>query len=160
MRLLLSLCLLAVFSSCDTMAQPSEALHYSEVDVRPEPIEGFDAFSASIEYPELARRADIEGTVLVHLTVDRNGSVVYEPPEYEDERVLNAVSGFPACYGDPGGNTCETSLRAIRAALLTPAFEGTEKVSVEECFAFEVPWLPEGKGNSSVPTRIRVSPCP
>lgn len=160
MRLLLPLCLFILFSSGDAAAQSSAPVPYYEVDVRPEPIEGFKAFSSSVEYPELARRAGIEGTVLAYFTVDEDGVVVSEPAEYgEDGQVTSRDREFPVCYEDPGGNTCETSLRAIRSARLTPASVGDERVPVQECFTFEY-WLPEGKGSSSVPTRVRVSPCP
>ncbi|MEP0545600.1 MAG: energy transducer TonB [Rhodothermales bacterium] len=149
MRLLLLLCLFVLLSGCDTTAQPSEPIHYSEVAVRPVPIEGFEAFSASVEYPELARRAGIGGTVIIHFTANEDGSVV---STYDSD-----VRRGPVCVSDPGGNTCQNSLIPLRAALLTPAYVRGEKVSVNECFAFEYEIM---EGPAGRQTNIRVSHCP
>lgn len=147
MRLLLSLCLFTLFSGCDTTTQPSEPLHYSEVDVRPEPIEGFEAFSDTIEYPELAIRAGLEGPAILHFTVD------------EDGNVIDTGNGSPVCVSDIGGNTCESSRTPLLEALLRPALFGEERVPVAECFVFDYR-LPEGGSGPNVPTRITVSHCP
>jgi hypothetical protein len=113
------------------------------------PIEGFEAFSASVEYPELARRAGIGGTVIVHFIANEDGSVV-------STDASDARRG-PVCVSDPGGNTCESSLDPLRAALLTPAYVRGEKVSVDECFAFEYE-ITEGPAGRQ--TSIRVAHCP
>ncbi len=49
---------------------------YVAVEQMPEPIGGIQAIQANIVYPEIAKRAGIEGTVYIEVFVDENGTVV------------------------------------------------------------------------------------
>jgi TonB family protein len=64
----------------------------------------YDAFKASVVYPEEARKQDIEGTVLIHVLIGTDGA----PLKYH---VLQAAEPL----------LVEASLTAIKAARFTPA---------------------------------------
>jgi TonB family protein len=119
-RSFLLLLSLFAFVCCDSTAQPSGPVHYSEVDIRPEPIGGFKAFSDQVRFPEMARRTGIRGAVTVHFLVDPNG------------QATEAV-----CVADPGVQMCEESLRATRDAGMTPGQLDGRPVAVRECYSFD-----------------------
>ena len=83
------------------------------VEDPPELIGGLEGLQSRIQYPELARRAGIEGTVFVQFVVDENGNVV-----------------DPVCVREPGGGTCEEALRAVRAAKFEPGRQRGKPVKV------------------------------
>ena len=83
------------------------------VEDPPELIGGLDGLQQRIQYPELARRAGIEGTVFVQFVVDENGRVV-----------------DPVCVREPGGGTCEEALRAVRASEFRPGRQRGRAVKV------------------------------
>ena len=134
MRLLLSFCLLLLLSSYDSTAQPSEPVPYSEVDLRTEPSDGFDKLEARTRYPELARRAGIGGTVRAEFFVDERG--------YAADAV---------CASDPGGQTCEEALRAIRETYFRLAEVEGKPVASRECYEFHFNRAAEA---------VSVAPCP
>ena len=49
--------------------------HYVVVEQMPELIGGLSAIQAKVRYPEIARKANVEGRVIVQLIVDENGNV-------------------------------------------------------------------------------------
>lgn len=79
----------------------------------PNESEGLRLLQSRIQYPELARRAGIEGTVFVQFVVDEEGNVV-----------------DPVCVRDPGGNTCEEALRAVRDSKFKPGRQRGKPVKV------------------------------
>ncbi len=79
----------------------------------PNEAEGLRQLQSRIQYPEMARRAGIEGTVFVQFVVDENGNV-----------------NNPVCARDPGGNTCEEALRAVREAKFKPGRQRGKPVKV------------------------------
>lgn len=151
MRVLFCLSIFLFLSGCDTADTPPEPVHYSEVDIRPAPDGGFEALAASVRYPELARRAGLEGFVYIHFVVERDGSVV-------QTRRSDTIRG-PVCHEDIGGQTCEASLIPTRAAMFTPGYLEGDEVIVQECVRFEFR-LPEGPGSSPPAEDITASPCP
>ena len=77
-------------------AVPSDDEVYELADVQPELIGGFPALYAFVEYPEFARRAGIEGQVVVQFVVDEAGAVtdavaLRSPNELLSEAALEAV---------------------------------------------------------------------
>ncbi len=53
-----------------------EEAYFVTVEDLPEPIGGMAAIQANVIYPEIARRAGIEGIVYVEVFIDENGTVV------------------------------------------------------------------------------------
>ena len=83
------------------------------VEDPPELIGGLPGLQQRIQYPELARRAGIEGTVFVQFVVDEQGRV-----------------NDPVCVRDPGGGTCEEALKAVRASEFKPGKQRGKPVKV------------------------------
>ena len=83
------------------------------VENPPELIGGLEGLQQRITYPELARRAGIEGTVFVQFVVDENGRV-----------------NDPVCVRDPGGGTCDEALKAVRASEFKPGKQRGKPVKV------------------------------
>ena len=134
MRLLLPLCALFLLSSSDAPAQHSESVHFSEVDLRTEPSDGFDKLEARTRYPELARRAGIGGTVRAEFFVDEGG--------YAADAV---------CASDPGGQTCEEALTAVRETYFRLAEVKGKPVASRECYKFHFDHAAEA---------VSIAPCP
>jgi protein TonB len=93
--------------------EPEEPEIFVIVENPPELIGGLEGLQQRIQYPELARRAGIEGTVFVQFVVDENGNV-------QD----------PVCVRDPGGQTCEEALRAVSASKFQPGKQRGKPVKV------------------------------
>ena len=93
--------------------EPEEPEIFVIVENPPELIGGLEGLQQRIQYPELARRAGIEGTVFVQFVVDEQGNV-------QD----------PVCVRDPGGQTCEEALRAVRTSKFKPGRQRGQPVKV------------------------------
>jgi protein TonB len=83
------------------------------VEEPPQLIGGLESLQSRIQYPELARMAEIQGTVFVQFVVDENGNV-----------------NDPVCVRDPGGGTCEEALRAVREVKFRPGRQRGKPVKV------------------------------
>lgn len=83
------------------------------VEEMPEPIGGLEGIQRRVRYPELARRAGIEGTVFVQFVVDEQG------------RVSELV-----CTRHPGGGTCEAAKEAISQTQFRPGRQRGQPVKV------------------------------
>lgn len=83
------------------------------VEQMPELIGGLEAVQALIRYPEMARRAGIEGTVHVQFIVDENGRVV-------DPVVARGI----------GGGCDEVALEAVRQVSFRPGVQRGRNVKV------------------------------
>ena len=92
--------------------EPEEPI-FVFVQESPELIGGLPGLQQRIQYPELARRAGIEGTVFVQFVVDEQGRV-----------------NDPVCVRDPGGGTCEEALKAVRASEFKPGKQRGKPVKV------------------------------
>lgn len=55
--------------------ESEEETYFIAVEELPEPIGGIAAIQAAVVYPEIAKRAGVEGTVYVEAFVDENGNV-------------------------------------------------------------------------------------
>ena len=76
-------------------------------EVDPDPIGGFAEIANHIAYPELARRAGIEGRVIVAVEIDENGEVL-------QTRVTKSLNF---------AGMDEAAEKAIRAVKWTPAYQ-------------------------------------
>jgi protein TonB len=83
-------------------------------DEAPEPIGGFAAIQKSLEYPEIARKAGIEGRVIVNVLVAVNGRV-------EETKILKSL-GHSGCD--------EAAIKAIRSVRWKPAKQRDRPVKV------------------------------
>jgi periplasmic protein TonB len=84
------------------------------VEEMPELIGGLGELQKSIKYPEMARRAGIEGRVYVQFIVNERGEV-------EDPRVIRGI----------GGGADEEALRAVRQAKFKPGMQRGRPVRVQ-----------------------------
>lgn len=84
------------------------------VEKMPEPIGGLAAIQSKIQYPEMARRAGIEGRVTVQFIVNAEGRV-------ENARVVKGI----------GGGCDEEALRVINETTFTPGIQRGRPVNVQ-----------------------------
>jgi protein TonB len=75
---------------------------------------GLAGLQRKITYPEMARKAGIEGTVTIQFIVNKNGKV-------EDPRVLRGI----------GGGCDEEALRVVKEAEFTPGRQRGNPVRVQ-----------------------------
>lgn len=83
-------------------------------DDPPQPIGGFASIQRNLKYPEIARKAGVEGRVMVHVQIDENGKVV-------NTRILQSL----------GNNGCdEAAVAAIKSVRWKPAKQRDRAVKV------------------------------
>ncbi|MBN1480057.1 energy transducer TonB [candidate division KSB1 bacterium] len=83
-------------------------------DEAPEPIGGFQAIQNNLVYPEIARKAGVEGRVYVNVLIDERGNVI-------DTKILKSL----------GNNGCdEAAVAAIRKVKWKPAKQRDKPVKV------------------------------
>jgi periplasmic protein TonB len=83
-------------------------------DEPPAPLGGFAAIQSKLEYPEIARKAGVEGRVYINVLIDEKGNVI-------DTKVLKSL----------GNNGCdEAAIAAIRSVKWTPAKQRDKAVKV------------------------------
>ncbi|MDW7682144.1 MAG: energy transducer TonB [bacterium] len=83
-------------------------------DEPPEPIGGFAAIQRNLKYPEIARKAGIEGTVIIYAQISDKGDVIRT-------RVIKAL-------GQSGCN--EAAIEAIQSVKWRPAKQRDKPVTV------------------------------
>lgn len=92
-----------------------ESSFYVAVENMPEPIGGLKAIQEKIIYPEIAKRAGIEGKVYVQAFIDENGNVVNAKILKGigagcDEAALNAIKETKFIPGGHNGRTVKTQV--------------------------------------------------
>jgi len=95
-------------------AEDEAANFFVAYDEPPEPIGGFQAIQRKLVYPEIARKAGIEGTVTVQAHINEKGEVI-------ETRILVPL-------GNSGCN--EAAVAAIKAVKWKPAKQRDKPVSV------------------------------
>ncbi|MGM0738742.1 MAG: TonB family protein, partial [Bacteroidota bacterium] len=87
-------------ASCDFGTTPDTEQEevFRVIESMPEPVGGMTAIFENLSYPETARRAGIEGRVIVQFTVDEEGNI-------HDPEVLRGI----------GGGCDEAAIAAIKA---------------------------------------------
>jgi periplasmic protein TonB len=93
--------------------EPAEPEIFMIVEQMPELIGGLESVQRLVRYPEMARRAGIEGVVFVQFIV------------HEEGHITDAV-----CVRDPGGGTCEAAIEAVRQARFKPGLQRGRPVKV------------------------------
>ena len=90
-----------------------EDIIFVAYDTAPEPIGGMNAIWKNLKYPEIARRAGVEGTVIILALIDETGNVL-------DTKVLNSL-----------GNGCdEAATEALTKTKWKPAMQHDKPVKV------------------------------
>jgi TonB family protein len=107
-----------VSSDADVMSQPpppppTEGGTFTVVEEMPAPVGGAASMQERITYPDMAKRAGIEGRVVVQFVVDTDGT----------PRDLQVVRGI-------GGGADEEALRVIRETKFTPGTQRGQAVPV------------------------------
>lgn len=93
--------------------EPKEEDFFVVVEEMPKLIGGMAALQSKVEYPEMARRAGIEGRVTVQFIVNENGDV-------ENPKVVRGI----------GGGCDEEALAAVREAKFEPGIQRGKAVRV------------------------------
>jgi protein TonB len=94
--------------------EDDEAIVFVPYDEPPEPVGGFAAIQSRLKYPEIARKAGVEGRVLVYAQVDEQGEVIRT-------RVIQSL----------GPNGCdEAAEAAIKSVKWKPAKQRDRSVKV------------------------------
>lgn len=94
-------------------SEPEAPEIFEIVEEEPVLIGGLEGLQRRVDYPELARRAGIEGTAIVQFVVDERGAVT------------RAV-----VLRDPGGGLGDAALRAVRASAFEPGRQRGSAVKV------------------------------
>ncbi len=94
--------------------EDDDAAIFVAYDEEPRPIGGFAAIQRALKYPEIARKAGIEGKVIVHVLVNEKGIV-------EKTKILKSL-GHSGCD--------EAAVNAIRSVKWKPALQRDKPVKV------------------------------
>ena len=87
--------------------QEDEPVAFWAYNERPEPIGGTAAIHRHLKYPEIARKAGVEGTVIVNVLVSEKGDVI-------DTKIIRSL----------GNNGCdEAAVKAIKSVKWKPAMQ-------------------------------------
>ena len=88
--------------------------YFVVVEQQPYPIGGLDSLQAKIEYPEIAKRAGIEGKVFIKAYIDEKGNVV-------DAGVIKGI----------GAGCDEAALKAVQETKFIPGMQRGKPVKVQ-----------------------------
>lgn len=88
LKTLLSLSLMVFFFSVNLIS----AQEKEELDKVPMPVGGMETILKNVVYPTDAKKAGIEGKVLVKAVVDENGTVIKTSIEKGDNELLNKAA--------------------------------------------------------------------
>ena len=84
------------------------------VENMPGPIGGMFAIQEKIKYPEIAKRAGIQGKVIIQAFIDENGNVVHA-------KILNGI----------GGGCDEMAVDAVKKTKFNPGTQNGKPVKVQ-----------------------------
>jgi protein TonB len=93
--------------------EPTEPEIFEVAEVQPELIGGLEELQRNVEYPDFARRAGIEGRVIIQFVVDERGNVV-----------------DPVVARSPNDALSEAALEAVRQAKFRPGQQRGRPVKV------------------------------
>ena len=93
----------------------SDDIHFVPYDDPPKPIGGFAAIQENLHYPELARKAGIEGTVIVYAKIDTKGVV-------SKTKIIKPIGKTTVCN--------EAAVQALKSVKWIPAKQKDKPVAV------------------------------
>lgn len=95
-------------------------VYLTKAEVMPEPIGGISAIYKNIIYPEIAKRAGVEGTVKVLVFIDEAGTVT-------DLKIIKGI----------GAGCDEAAIDAVKKAKFKPGIQGGKTVNVQVLIPLE-----------------------
>ncbi len=98
----------------EEIQEEEEPVYFVAVEEQPAPIGGIEAIQASIVYPEMARKAGIQGRVYVRAYVDERGVVTK----------VELLKGI-------GGGCDEEAMKAVKATKFSPGKQRGKAVKVQ-----------------------------
>lgn len=105
--------------SLEALAPPAPPdlpmVDFWRVEIKPEPVGGYSAIMQSVIYPEIAREAGVEGTVIIEAVIGRDGRI-------ESAFVVKGV---------PNTGLDEAALAAVLVSKWHPAFQRDKAVVVK-----------------------------
>ncbi len=93
---------------------PESSVRFIAYDEPPEPAGGYAEIQKNVVYPEIAREAGIEGTVIVQARIGKDGTV-------KDTKILKGI---------PKTGLDEAAMDAIKATKWKPAYQRDKPVTV------------------------------
>lgn len=102
---------------------PGDEEYLAFAEVMPEPVGGIESIYKKISYPEVAKRAGLEGKVYVMAFIGANGSV-------DDVKVIKGI----------GGGCDEAVIDAVKTSKFKPASNkgASTKVKLSLAFTFKL----------------------
>jgi protein TonB len=97
----------------DTSAKSNDK-YLKKAEIMPEPIGGISAIQKRVVYPEIARKAGIQGKVFVQAFIDEKGNVI-------KTKILKGI----------GSGCDEAALNAVKETKFTPAKQKDKPVKVQ-----------------------------
>jgi len=88
--------------------------YFERVDIMPEPIGGMTSIQEKLTYPELAKKAGVQGTVTIKVYVDKNGNVT-------NTELLKGI----------GSGCDEVAIKAIKKIKFRPAKQAGQLVNAQ-----------------------------
>ncbi len=103
------------FRALSFQAPADSGKHQTRMDAMPEPVGGLAVIQKNVRYPELMKRAGIEGMVTVEAFIDKNGNVagtkiITGVHSVLDKEAAEAVAKTKFTPGKFQGNAVETRL--------------------------------------------------
>ena len=95
-------------------SEKSSNKYLAKADVMPEPVGGISAIQKRVVYPEIARRAGIEGKVFVQAFIDEKGDVI-------KTKIIKGI----------GSGCDESAMKAVKETKFTPAKQEDKLVKVQ-----------------------------
>jgi len=93
--------------------EEEEAAIFEVVEEQPEPMGGISAIQSRVEYPELAKKAGIEGRVIIRAAIDEKGNVI-------KTQVMKSI----------GGGCDEAAIKAVEKTKFKPGSQRGKSVKV------------------------------
>lgn len=111
----------------------NKSIYFVAVEEMPEPVGGIKAIQSKITYPEIAKRAGIQGRVFVKAYIDENGDV-------NETEIIKGI----------GAGCDEAAMRAVEQTKFTPGKQRGKpvKVQVSVPILFKLSDSPEPKKDS------------
>jgi protein TonB len=92
---------------------PEETVVFRWSEVMPEPVGGLATIQNKVKYTEIAKRIELEGTVLIEAIVDENGNVI-------ESKIIKKI----------GGGLDEEALNAVASTKFKPGLQRGKPVKV------------------------------